>query len=200
MIKNIIFDLGNVLMGFNPKPYFSEFLKDEALSNRLIDLITNDPSWNYYDQGLLTLDEVKQNYIKIFPKDEDSINLMLDHWMGVLKPIKPMIKLFYELKERGFNCFILSNLSKDAADHIKANYSLIQDADGYVLSYEEKLVKPDPAIYQCLLSRYNLVAEECLFLDDVLKNTTAALSLGINTIHVASIDQAIEAIKEQLYD
>lgn len=198
MIENVIFDLGNVLFDFKPKPYFTELLNDETLSNKLCDLIMHNPAWQDYDLGNIQLVDVKNTYKKLAPEYRDQIDFLLDHWTNLLKPIKPMFDKLYELQNNGYRIYILSNLSEDCYVYIKHNYDFINHVDGKVLSYAEHLGKPDQRIYELLLERYELDASTCLFLDDKAENVQTAMDIGINTIKVDEPDKAVDRMEKLL--
>ncbi|MDF9824200.1 HAD superfamily hydrolase (TIGR01509 family) [Breznakia sp. PF5-3] len=178
MIKNIVFDIGNVLLEFKPAEHF----KDIKNANQVCTYIFNSSAWEAYDLGLKSLDEVKAELIMNCKVYKNEINELLSRWTEVLKPkgTIPFIKLF---KEKGYSVYLLSNLSLDAANYIEANFSLFHDVDGYVLSYLEHQVKPNAEIYKTLANRYDLKFEETLFLDDLKANVEAAKALGMKVIH-----------------
>ena len=183
MIKNIIFDIGNVLLKFNPKEYFSKMFENEEIGNTMCDLIMQSEIWKQYDLGNCTLEDVKNDFILKKPLLKDEICKMLDLWLPILKPLNESFKVMEDLKKEGYKVYLLSNLSEDAFNYIDKEYHLFDKVDGYVVSFKEHVSKPDFKIYDILVSRYNLNKEECVFLDDTKVNVDAAIAFGMSAIH-----------------
>jgi len=106
-----------------------------------------------------------------------------------LSPIQEMIELFHEVKAKGCKAFILSNMPQEMYQELSAAHEFLSQADGHVISYEAKAVKPMPQIYRILLERYALKPEECLFIDDLEDNILAAKRCGISGIVCRSPQQ-----------
>ena len=123
---------------------------------------------------------------------------MLDHWTQVLHPISEMTAFRTDCRKRGYGIYIISNLSEDSARSLQARYQLFDELDGAVLSYQERLLKPDPKMFSLLLSRYQLDADACLFLDDAQDNIRAALDAGMNAILVDDPHAAIMKARKLL--
>ena len=196
MIKNIVFDLGNVIFSFDPKTFFSKYLNNEILSNELCNLILNHKTWKEYDLGLVSLEDVKKTYVSIKPEYKNEINEVLDKWTDILTPIDLMANKMKSLKSRGYKIYILSNLSFDAYHYIWKHYDFIHLNDGRVLSCEEHINKPDRRIYEILIERYNLIPDETIYLDDLINNVEMGNEVGLNSIHVKNIKYAINEIEE----
>lgn len=178
MIKNIVFDIGNVLFEFKPERHFA-YLPD---GEKVCKYIFTSPLWLAYDLGEMHLDEVEARLITQYPKHEATISLMLSKWTEVLKPKRSM-EMIEQLKQQGYRIYLLSNLSYDAADYIQQTYKLFDKVDGYVLSCEVHRVKPNLEIYEILSSQYALNYKETIFLDDLEENVRAAERLGMYGIH-----------------
>ena len=101
-----------------------------------------------------------------------------------------------ELKSRGFRVFALSNWPKHIYDQRKDKLDFLDLMDGYILSYQEHVIKPDPAVFRLLLERYRIEPEKAVFIDDTLKNIEAAERLGIHGIHFQSLEQAREELRK----
>ena len=189
MIKNIIFDIGNVLLDFKPAVYFKD-LKD---GDKVCYHIFYSPYWKEYDMGTKSLDEVIAILVREKPEYQLQIEEILSRWMEVLNQRKTMkhIKL---LSEKGYCIYVLSNLSYDAANYIKQHYDVFNQVDGYVLSCDVNCIKPDTKIYQLLLDTYHLKPHESVFLDDLKDNVESAKALGIKGIHVVDEDKALKEL------
>lgn len=195
MIKNIIFDIGNVLLRFNPKEYFSDIYKNEKIGIIMCDLIMNRQVWKDYDLGIADLNDVKMDFTKKEPNFKDEIIDALDHWQCILKPISYTFQKMEELKKAGYRIYLLSNLGEDAYIYIDKHFKLFDIVDGYVVSFKEHIAKPDFAIYECLMNRYNLKKEECLFLDDTYVNVKSSIAFGMPAIHFMNEEQVEKELK-----
>jgi putative hydrolase of the HAD superfamily len=182
MIKNIIFDLGNVLLKFRPSEFLLQFTEDTEYIEQFSAKIFRSSEWIDLDRGVTSLDRAKKTFISKYPQEEAFLNLFFEHWMEMLTPIEKNVKILKELRELGFKTFILSNFIKETYEFIKNRYDIFQYFDGQIISGFEKTIKPEKDIYQKLLDRYHLIPEESLFIDDVLFFLKPAKKLGINTI------------------
>ena len=115
-----------------------------------------------------------------------------------MRPIDEMLQFLDECKQNGYHIYMISNLSEDSYDYLQEQYHLFDQADGMVLSFQEKFGKPDPRMYQFLCERYALAPSTCLFLDDRKENIDAAAQCGIRSIEVKDIKTAIKEAKKQL--
>lgn len=192
MIKNIVFDIGNVVMTFQPVQYFMNYFHDEEKTKRLCTQVFTDDAWDRYDQGILFMEDLKTHYAAAYPQDKEDIMVILDNWLKLMQPIPEAFELMQKSVKEGYQVYLLSNISQDSADFLKATQPFFAYAHGAVLSYEEKVNKPDARIFETLLQRYGLKAEETLFLDDNQPNITAASKLGIHALRVVSPQQMIE--------
>ena len=184
MIRNVIFDIGNVLVSFHPVEYFYP--------------VFGSKEWALYDQGILTKEEVEKNLLDTYPKDKDAILYILTHWKEFMKPIMPMKKLIEELKEKGYKIFLLSNISEDSYLYLKKEYPYFFDVNGGMYSYRIKRNKPDKKIYEELLSAYGINASESLFLDDRKENVDAAKALGFHGMIIEDVDVTCDRIRKRL--
>lgn len=194
MIKNIIFDIGNVLAAFAWKDYFKGFGYSEDILARLAKATTLSPCWNEYDRGELSDEEILLSFIANDPEMEPYIRETLTRVHGLVTGFDYAIPWVKELKEQGYKVYYLSNFAKTAREDCTDALGFLEYMDGGVFSYEVKLIKPDAAIYECLLERYGLVAEECVFFDDVEKNIIAACEVGIHGIVFQGREQAMKEL------
>lgn len=190
MIKNIIFDIGNVLTDFR----WADFLRDKGFDDEMIDRIAaasvRNPLWFELDRGVWTESQLMEAFIKEAPELERELHIAFDEVCGMVTPRAYAIPWIQELKDKGYRVWYLSNFSRKVELECSEALSFMPLMDGGILSYKEHLVKPDAAIYQLLLERYGLLADECIFLDDTLENVTAGEKLGIHGIHFITMEQA----------
>lgn len=197
MIKNIIFDIGNVLLEFDPKKYFSKIYENEKFSEEICTLMMSSNIWKKYDLGIYDLREVKTAFKQELPKYHNEIEDMLSVWVKILEPIDYTLEKMQMLKRRGYGVYLLSNLNREAYDYIKSRYFIFDYVDGYVLSYQEQLAKPDLKIYELLCERYSLCPKECVFIDDLKENVEAAIAhdmCGIQFFDPEQVEAQLEAL------
>lgn len=196
MITTIIFDIGNVLADFVWEEHYRSFGYDEETLTRIAKATVKNPAWNEYDRGVLTEEEVMQEFIKSDPGLEDIIRKVLKNKKTMVVRNDYAIPWIKELQGKGYRCLYLSNFSKSAETDCAEALDFIPYMDGGILSYREKVIKPMPEIYQLLIDRYELVPEECVFLDDTVCNLEAAEKFGIHTIHFVNKEQASRELRE----
>ena len=182
MIKNIIFDLGNVLLKFKPNEFLLRFTHDKEYIDQFISKVTRSKTWLELDRGTNSLHTARTISLSKYPDEKDFIELFFDQWMDMLTPIEENVKILEEVKELGYRTYILSNYIIEAFSYISSKYSFLSLFDGQIISGVEKVIKPEKAIYELLLSRYNLAPEESLFIDDILFFLKPAKKLGMKTI------------------
>lgn len=197
MVKNIIFDIGNVLATFQPRDFLYELFHDDQIVDCFFEVFFQE-LWHKYDQGLYSIDDMISLGIKELPNYEKEIRFMMNEWVNYVRPIDSSMQIIKTYKENGYHLFILSNIPEDSYLYLKNNFDFIQEMDGGIYSYQDLLIKPDIRIYELLLERYSLNANESLFIDDKLENIEAARSLGFQTIHCTDYHELSRKIEEKL--
>ncbi len=195
MIKNIIFDIGNVLTDYRWREFLEDKGFDEAMIDRLAEATVNSVVWREYDRGVWTEEEIMAGFVQNDPAIEREIHQAFDDFKELVTPRAYAVPWMKELKQKGYRVLYLSNFSRKAEAECAEALDFLPEMDGGILSYRDRLVKPDAAIYELLLSRYGLVAEECVFLDDMPVNVEAAVKLGIHGICFLSREQAQEELR-----
>lgn len=196
MIKTVIFDIGNVLVGFQWEKYYKSFGFSEEVEKRLAEATVLSEDWGELDRGALTTEEVIARFVQNDPGIEEEIYRVSENIGGMIERYeyaRPWIK---ELQQKGLQVLVLSNFSQKAHRECAEALDFLEDVDGGILSYQDKLVKPMPAIYQLLLERYGLKGEECVFLDDLQENLDGAAAFGIHTIRFTDRESAVEELKK----
>ena len=182
MIKNVIFDIGNVLTDFRWKA----FLEDKGFSpdilSRIVKASVMNPYWNEFDRGVLPEEEVLAAFIQSDPEIEEQLHLAFDNIHGMVTPREYAIPWIKALKQKRYGVYYLSNFSEKAYIECKDALEFLPYTDGGILSYREKVIKPEKEIYDLLLSKYHLNAEECVFIDDTPVNVEAAVKHGFSGI------------------
>lgn len=181
MIKNIIFDLGNVIINYNQKKIINNFTEKEEEIKYIYDEIFHAPEWTLMDLGDITNDEAieiinKRNEFKY----EKLTQEFLHEWYKKQPINRDIVEIAKILKNNGYNLFVMSNMANQTYEYFK-NDEFFSLCKGIVISAHEHVKKPNEKVYRLLLNRYNLNAEECLFIDDddSGKNYETANKIGI---------------------
>jgi len=182
VIRNIIFDLGNVIFNFKPEKFLRRYTNDENYIEEFISKVIRSEIWLKLDRGTISLKKAEEEFVTEFPEDCDFILMFFRHWMEMLTPIQENVKILYDLKSNGYKIYILSNFIVEAFDFVQNQYEFLSLFDGMIISGKEKVIKPELEIYQKLINKYNLIPEECIFIDDVRAFLSRAKSLDIKTI------------------
>ncbi len=182
MIKNIIFDLGNVIFNFKPERFLLRYTNDENYIKEFISKVIRSKIWLKLDRGTISIKKAEEEFIKKFPEDRDFIVIFFRNWMEMFTPIQENVKILYDLKSNGYKIYILSNFIVEAFDFVENQYDFLSLFDGKIISGKEKVIKPELEIYQKLIHKYNLIPEECIFIDDVRAFLSRAKRLNIKTI------------------
>jgi glucose-1-phosphatase len=179
MVKNIIFDLGNVLISFKPSEYFDKNNYPEAIKATILSDIFGSKEWLMLDNGEITTPEAIDVIAKRSSLNKEEIDHIFNLRTDLMFPLDLNVRLLPGLKKRGFRLYYLSNFPLDIFDEIKSGYYFFKHFDGGLISAEAKFSKPDIGIYRTLLKKYSLVPEECLFIDDTEINVKAAEAIGM---------------------
>ncbi|MBQ8338652.1 MAG: HAD family phosphatase, partial [Oscillospiraceae bacterium] len=184
MFKNYIFDFGQVLIKFDPDYMVSAFVTDEEDKKLLVPIIFDRLYWNGLDDGSITDTEVKEAVCKRLPKRLHKAACdIYDNWIRNLPAIDGMSELLNTLKEKGAKLYLLSNISCYFAENYESVPEIkdvLSKFDGVVFSAPIRMTKPDREIFEHLLTKFDLKAEDCIFIDDSDKNIQGAKSAGID--------------------
>ncbi len=182
MIRNIIFDLGNVLLTWRPKEFLLQFTPDVQRIEQFIPRVPQNPTWYEIDRGAITLEQAKAIFLQRHPEDNDLLEFYFTRWLEMFVPIEGTMDLLNQVRQRGFRTYLLSNLTEKARDYIAYKYDLFSQFDGVVLSCQENRIKPEPEIYKRLLERYKLMPSECVYIDDIPAFVAVAKEMGMTGI------------------
>ena len=182
-IKNIIFDFGGVLIDWNPRYlYRNVFPNETEMEIFLKNICTTE--WNTLQDAGRPFEIAVKELSALHPEYQREIKLFYTGWPEMVGgEIHKNVSQIYNLKDK-YRLFGLTNWSAETFPVVFNKYPFFKELEGIVVSGEEKLVKPDCKIYEKLLTRYNLNAKECLFIDDNDANIQTAKSLGFYTIHL----------------
>lgn len=193
-IENIIFDFGGVLIDWNSRYLFKDYFQNESDMEHFLHVVCSD-EWNIEQDRGRPLVEGTLLLQKKFPEFHSLIQLYYDKWEVMVKSdIPETVSILYKLKEK-YNIYGLSNWSAETFPIVYKRYQFFNEFKGIVLSGEEKMIKPDKKIFQLLLDRYKLKAENSVFIDDNIKNIQAAEELGLQTIFYENSSKLEEKLK-----
>jgi 2-haloacid dehalogenase len=189
-LDTIIFDLGGVLIDWNPEYLYRKIFTDEAEMRYFLKEVAT-PHWNEEQDGGRPIAEATEMLIKEHPKYEAEIRAFYGRWTEMLGGVIPeTLEILETLLEKGeHRIYALTNWSHETFPIALERYAFLKRFHGVLVSGVEKLKKPDPKIYQLILSRYNIDPQQALFIDDNLRNVHAAEALGIHAIHFRSPQQ-----------
>lgn len=196
MINTIIFDLGAVLIDWNPHyMYRTLFTDEQEMIDFLANICTSD--WNEEQDAGRSLQEGTDLLVAQFPEHEVNIRAFYSRWIEMLgEPFHDTVEIFKQLKESGkYKIYALTNWSAETFPMAQERFDFLGWFDGIVVSGAEKMRKPTPAFYQTLLDRYHVNADEALFIDDNYRNILAAEKMGIKCIHFTSAEVLEEELK-----
>ncbi len=182
MIRNLVFDLGNVLVEFKPKDYIKSLGFNEEDATNLHKIIFKDKRWNEFDRGTITIDEYIEALKSENPEYIERIDMIFSKdWISnLLKPKLETIE-FLEKMSKYYGIYVLSNISMCALEYLKT-LDFWKDVDAGTYSYQIGYCKPESEIYEAFFEDNNLNPQECLFLDDLLPNIEAAEKAGMKGI------------------
>lgn len=198
MIRNIIFDIGNVLVDYCWREHIARFGYEGETAVRIGKAMMQSPVWPEIDRGVWTTEQLLAGFIANDPSLEQEIRTVFSDLSTIVRERKGSLPWIRSLKEAGYRVYYLSNFSERVEKEAAGELTFLKEMDGGILSWQEHLIKPDRAVYELLLRRYGLKAEESVFLDDTQENVEAAEKLGIRGILVESREQAEYSLQELL--
>ena len=183
-VKKFLFDLGNVFFDWNPEKILKPIFNDDERMNFFIKNISFPLLDTRCDAGI-TIEVAVNDAVKKFPDFEKEIKLYYpNHGNMVGGFFQKTVDIFYKVKNLNYPCYVLSNWSAETYEGMEDQYPFLKEFDGKIISGRDFLIKPDPAIYELAISRFDLIPEETLFIDDRIDNIEAAQKLKFQTIHL----------------
>ena len=179
MIRNIVFDMGNVLIRFDPLFFMDRAgLTDPSDRRLILNELFHSVEWAQMDSGVLTEETAEPSILSRFPdRLKDAVHRLLFSWADPPAPISGMVELVLRLKKAGYGIWLLSNASK--AQHVYwPQIPVSRLFDGKLVSCDIGIVKPVPGIYTAFTEKFSLRPEECVFIDDTIQNVAGAIACG----------------------
>jgi len=195
MIKNLVFDLGNVLISFKPSEFFDKKDYPESVKAKILSDIFGSTEWAMLDNGDINTSQAIDLIASKSTLNKEEIAHIFNLRTELIFPLDQNVRLLPGLKKQGYRLYFLSNFPMDLFEEVKTGYYFFKYFDGGVISAEAKSSKPDKRIYEILMEKYNLVPNQCLFIDDLEVNVKAAEASGMNglvTFGALGISKEIE--------
>ena len=196
MIKNVVFDVGDVLVAFCYKKYMRGLGFCEECVEFLSDNMVVTEFWHELDQGVKTEKDALEKFPKEFPQYKEEILKFWDNIQDIVEEYDYSEPLICKLKDKGYGVYILSNYPIETAERHWPKFKFLPHTDGHIISAYEKITKPDEGIYRLLESRFGVDLTECVFVDDRQINIDAANALGMTGILFTGYDNLIEELKK----
>lgn len=200
MLRNIVFDLGGVVVAHNEES-FAEKLGEFFSFVFGPDMKCVPSFWVDYDLGVRTIDETAASVAEYRKCSVEEAKANMLYAISLQEEVEPTVQLIKELKERGYKLYVLSNMSKEYIEYLR-KLSVFEYFDYEVVSCEVHLGKPNPEIYKYLLEHCGLNPSETIFIDDRHDNVEVAAELGITPFHFdrRNPEKACEALREVIYN
>ena len=195
-IQKIIFDVGQVLVKFNPRNLFIKILKDEE---KVDFFLKNICTWEWHIQQDLIYDTSKaaEPVIKKYPEYKEAIEAFYGRFLEMIDSVhQENVDLALNLKQKGYPIYLLSNFPGDQFEKYRLQNSFLDEFDDRIISGDVGLAKPDIKIYQLAIKKFNLNPEESLFIDDKIENTRGAEQVGIKTIQLQKPEDLDKEIRK----
>lgn len=200
MIKNIVFDIGNVLVDFRWRDLMTELNLSKAEQDKFEISVFGSRWWETLDHGILEEAEAVERLREDNQKYIEAFDLLWENRDKLVSPYPYSVEWIKELKARGYNVYLLSNYPKDMFNlHAQVgSFPFLPLVDGKVVSAFVKMIKPNADIYELLLDKYDLKAQECVFLDDRTDNIEGARKVGMHGIVFQNYEQAKKELESML--
>jgi len=181
-VRNVIFDLGGVVLDWNPDHIVSRFQPVVELRAALKAALFGHADWRLFDRGTLTESELIERLEPRVGRPRQEVTAILDAVRESLVEKPETVQLIRALQAQGTPLYCLSNMPAGVYAHLRRRHNFWDAFNGIVISGEVKMMKPEPAVFQHLLATFNLRPEESVFIDDVLANIEGAKQMGLHTI------------------
>lgn len=189
-ITTVVFDIGNVLAGFDWQAYLKRFRFSVETEERIARATFLGNNWKEVDRGAKTDAEIYVDCLSEIPDLEKELKAVWQGRLGIVKEYDYAADWIISLKKKGYRVYILSNYGKETFAEAQRTFSFLKYADGMVISYEIRHIKPEAEMYQELIRRYAVRPEEAVFIDDLLPNIEAARKMGFHTIPFTTKEEA----------
>jgi len=179
-----LFDLGGVFFDWDPNHFFKDIFDTAEERKYFLTEICSD-EWNVKQDAGRTIEEAENELIPKYPHYTKEIKMYYKYHRNMIRGIFHLsIEVLHKLKQLNYECYVLSNWSAETFVGMTQAYPFLKTFNGLLISGEDKLMKPDAAIYELAINRFNLIPNETVFIDDKIENIKAAQNLKLKTIHL----------------
>ena len=179
-----LFDLGGVFFDWDPNHFYKNVFENIEEREFFLAEVCND-QWNVQQDAGRSIAEAELELIPKFPHYEKEIKMYYKNHRKMIRGVfEESVDILKKLKDKNYECYVLSNWSAETFAGMTDDYPFLKLFDGLLISGEDKLMKPDSAIYELAKNRFNLNPEETVFIDDKRENIEAAKGLDFKTIHL----------------
>ncbi len=197
-IRNVIFDVGGVLLQWDPPAFIAKLHPDSATQARVRREIFEHPDWHEFDRGALDVDAAVALFGQRAGLAPEQIRALLQTANESLSPIAGSVKIVQDLAAAGVHLYLLSNMPVSTYEFLTRRHEFFGHFEHMVISGAIQMIKPEPAIYQHLVEKTGIVPAESVFIDDLAKNVIAARECGLHAIQFRGPDDCRAALRTYL--
>ena len=197
-IRNVVFDMGGVLLEWNPARSIAELYPDTATQAVIRQQMFEHPDWHEFDRGTLSYEVAIQHFAKLTGRSPDETRTLIHATRESLTPIAGSIELVEQLAAAGVHLYLLSNMPVSTFEYLIKQHQFFSHFKHLVISGAILMVKPEPAIYKHLVEQTGIVPAESVFIDDLLKNVIAARECGFHAIQFSDPESCREQLRTYL--
>ena len=182
-IRNVVFDVGGVLLEWNPPAVIAGLYPDPAMQALIREQMFEHADWHEFDRGTLSYAAAVEHFAKTTGRSTEETRRLIDATRESLRPIEDTVRLVEQLAAAGVHLYLLSNMPVSTFEYLIQKHRFFSHFRHLVISGAILMVKPEPAIYKHLVEKTGIVPAESVFIDDLLKNVVAARECGFHAIH-----------------
>ena len=197
-IRNVVFDVGGVLLEWNPPAVVARMYPDPAVQAVIREQMFEHADWHEFDRGTLSYASAIEHFAKTTGRSTDETRALIHATRESLQPIEDTVRMVDQLAEAGIHLYLLSNMPESTFEYLVKQHKFFAKFRKLVISGTILLVKPMPAIYKHLVDQTGIVPAESVFIDDLLKNVVAARECGFNAIQYRDADSCREELRSYL--
>lgn len=188
--------MGNVLLAYTPQDYMKTITQDETIAAAVLKELFHSHEWVELDAGAITEEDAVKQVSARIPEYASYVQKAMDNWHSDLTPMAGMPEIIKKLKEKGYKIYLLSNTSLRFFRY-RDKVEMFHSFDGFLISAEEKLLKPDLAIFNRFCSKFGLNSAECVFIDDLQANVDGAIKAGFQAHRFTGAEELLSYFQKQ---
>ena len=197
-IRNVVFDIGGVLLKWDPPAFIAKVVSDPAQQALVRREIFEHPEWHEFDRGAIDVTRAVETFGQRAGLTQEQMRTLLQTANESLHPIAGTVRLVEDLATAGIHLYVLSNMPVSTFEYLTRKHEFFRHFRELVISGAILMIKPEPAIYKHLVEKTGIVPAESVFLDDLLKNVVAARECGLHAIQFAGADAARAELRNYL--